>query len=217
MTLRLLIVEDDARLGPIMRDVLAADWWVTLEASAEAALDTLSVHTFDALIVDRGLPGMAGEELVRELRRRRTATPILMLTALGQLHDRVAGLDAGANDYLVKPFEFDELSARLRALTRSYGGGGYDLGSWGFYPEDLLVESPYSGSIALTETEATLLSVLAAEPDRIFSRQQLLASVFAHGESETTVDTYVHYLRRKTDRDVIRTVRGRGYQLGELT
>lgn len=216
--LRLLVVEDDPRLGPIMRDVLSADWEIELVASAEDGAVAIGAQHFDAMIVDRGLPGMSGEEWIRELRARRIRTPILVLTALGELHDTVEGLDAGANDYLVKPFEFAELNARLRALTRSYDGGGSitEIGGWEFSPEDHWIESPYSGRILLTSTESALLAVLAHEPERTFSREELLARVFTQGERETTVETYVHYLRRKTDRELIETVRGRGYRLGAL-
>ena len=216
--LRLLIVEDDERLGPIMRDVLSAEWDVALVASAEAAAEEIATRHVDVMIVDRGLPGVSGEQWIRQLRSRRIETPILVLTALGELHDKVEGLDAGANDYLVKPFEFEELNARLRALTRRYDGGGprYDIGGWEFSPEDQRIESPYEGSVLLTGTETALLAALAAEPGRTFSREELLARVFAQGESETTVETYVHYLRRKTDKDLITTVRGRGYRLGAL-
>ncbi|GAA4489105.1 response regulator transcription factor [Microbacterium panaciterrae] len=216
MSGRLLIVEDDPRLGPIMRDVLAASWETELRASAEAGIDAVLSHGYDAIIVDRRLPGMSGEELVRELRRRKVGTPILMLTALGELHDRVAGLDAGANDYLVKPFEFEELSARLRALTRDYTrpDEGVAIGSWTFHPLDQCIDSPYTGRVLLTEVEAAFLAVLAAEPERTFSREYLLSAVFPRGESPTTVETYVHYLRRKTDRDLIQTIRGSGYRLG---
>ena len=216
MTGRLLIVEDDPRLGPIMRDVLGSEWRVDLRETAEEGLEAVLAARYDAIVTDRRLPGMSGEELVRELRRRRVATPILMLTALGEVRDRVEGLDAGANDYLVKPFEFEELGARLRALTRDYGepDEGVAIGSWTFRPEDQSIESPYAGRILLTEAESAFLHVLAAEPERTFSREYLLQAVFARGESLTTVETYVHYLRRKTDRDLIQTVRGAGYRLG---
>lgn len=213
---RLLVVEDDPRLGPIIHDVLAPFWRVTLVETAESALDLAAREPFDVMIIDRGLPGLSGEAAVQELRRRSISTPILILSALGQVHDRVDGLDAGANDYLVKPFEFDELNARLRALTREYAGPrqSVDLGEWVFYPAHREIVSAYSGRVPLTETETALLAVFVAEPTRVFTREYLLASVFAHGESETTVESYVHYLRRKTDKDLIRTVRGRGYQLG---
>jgi two-component system response regulator QseB len=199
-----------------MESVLSADWEVRLCATAEAGLDEAVAAYYDVMIVDRRLPAMSGEELTRELRRRRVSTPILLLTALGEVHDRVEGLDAGANDYLVKPFEFDELRARLRALTRDYTGrgDGIEIGSWTFYPEDHSMHSPYTGRVMLTETEAALLAILAREPDRVFSREHLLSAVFERGESIASVETYVHYLRRKTDRDLITTVRGRGYRLG---
>lgn len=217
MSMKLLIVEDDRRLGPIMRDVLVADWDVVLVVSGEDALAAVETTTFAVMIVDRGLPRLSGLDLIREMRCRRIATPVLILTALGQVHDKVEGLDAGANDYLVKPFDFQELAARLRALTRDDTGVevGRDIGSWVFYESDLVIESMYGGRVSLTETEAALLAVLSNEPTRTFSRTQLLARVFAQGESTTTVDTYVHYLRRKTQRDIISTVRGRGYRLGD--
>lgn len=213
---RLLIVEDDPRLGPIMREVLGTEWDVELCGTAELGLTAVFSTAYDVLIVDRRLPGMSGEELVRALRRRRVGTPVLMLTALGELRDRVEGLDAGANDYLVKPFEFEELSARLRALTRDYGdrGEGIGIGSWRFHPDDQFIESPYTGRILLTEAETAFLQVLATEPERTFSREYLLQAVFTRGESPGTIDAYVHYLRRKTDRDLIHTIRGSGYRLG---
>ncbi|MFJ3957497.1 response regulator transcription factor [Arthrobacter sp. NPDC090010] len=216
MSGRLLLVEDDPRLGPIMQSVLAVDWEVRLCPTAEEAREAALASYFDVMVVDRRLPGMSGEDLVRELRRARISTPVLMLTALGQVHDKVAGLDAGANDYLVKPFEFDELNARLRALTRDYSGRGHgvEIGSWLFFPGDHSIESPYAGRVMLTEAESALLELLASEPERTFSREHLLTAVFAQGESPTTVETYVHYLRRKTDRDLVTTVRGVGYRLG---
>jgi len=216
MSGRLLIVEDDPRLGPIMRDVLSTGWTVQLCISAEDGLDAVLARGFDVIVTDRRLPGMSGEELVRELRRRRVGTPILMLTALGEVRDRVEGLDAGANDYLVKPFEFEELGARLRALTRDYAAPvtGIVIGSWTFHPDDHSIDSPYTGRILLTEAESAFLAVLASEPERTFSRDYLLEAVFTRRESPTTVETYVHYLRRKTDRDLIQTVRGAGYRLG---
>ncbi|MFJ4219429.1 response regulator transcription factor [Curtobacterium luteum] len=213
---RLLLVEDDPRLGPIVRDVLGSAWDVELVTTRVTALEAALHRLFDVLVVDRRLPDGDGLEVVRELRRFRVATPVLVLTALGEVHDRVSGLDAGANDYLVKPFDFDELQARLRALTRDYDAPGpsIEIGGWSFRPDDHTVHSPYSGRVALTDRESELLAVLAAAPDRVFSREQLLSAVFERGEQLGTVDTYVHYIRKKTERDLIATVRGRGYRLG---
>ncbi|SDR03083.1 DNA-binding response regulator, OmpR family, contains REC and winged-helix (wHTH) domain [Curtobacterium sp. UNCCL20] len=213
---RLLLVEDDPRLGPLVAEVLGDDWEVTLVTSGEEALATAAERSFAVMVVDRRLPGIDGAEYVAALRRRRDATPVLMLTALGALDDRVSGLDAGANDYLVKPFEFDELSARLRALTRDYTSEGDPLpiGGWTFYPDTATVYSPYSGRIQLTDRENALLELLAKSPTTAFSRAHILSSVFGESELEGTVDTYVHYIRRKTDRELITTIRGVGYRIG---
>ena len=120
----LLIVEDDPRLGPIMVEVLGLDWDVTWVSDLAGARALLVNGLFAAAVVDRRLPDGDGTALVAWMRRRADATPVLLLTALGATADKVEGLDAGANDYLVKPFEFDELNARIRALTRDYTAPG---------------------------------------------------------------------------------------------
>jgi DNA-binding response OmpR family regulator len=216
VTLRLLLVEDDPRLGPLVAEVLGDEWDVTLRADGESALEAAAQQYFDVMVVDRRLPGIDGTEVIATLRERRISTPVLMLTALGAVRDRVSGLDAGANDYLVKPFDFDELTARLRALTRDYSGTGatIEIGGWAFHPDDQSITSPYSGRVMLTEKETAMLRLLASEPARAFTRQHLLSAVFEHGEQVGTVDTYMHYIRRKTDRDLITTIRGVGYRLG---
>jgi DNA-binding response OmpR family regulator len=216
VTLRLLLVEDDPRLGPLVAEVLAEQWSVTLRADGERALQTAAEQYFDVMVIDRRLPGIDGTELIATLRRRRISTPILMLTALGEVRDRVSGLDAGANDYLVKPFEFDELTARLRALTRDYSGAGaeIEIGGWVLRPDDSSITSPYTGRVMLTQKETAMLRLLAGDPARTFTRPHLLSAVFDRGEQLGTVDTYVHHIRRKTDRDLVTTVRGVGYRLG---
>lgn len=199
-----------------MRDVLSRNWDVTLAVSVEEAEDALATRIYDVAIVDRRLPDGDGIRLVSQLRKSGNPTPVLMLTALDEIMDKVAGLDAGANDYLAKPFDFQEVEARLRALTRNYArpGQGVEIGSWTYFAHNGTIESPYTGRILLTEKESALLGVLVAQPDMAFTRQQLLSRVFDHGERVGTVDTYVHYIRRKTDRDLIETVRGHGYRLG---
>ncbi|MFF2051108.1 response regulator transcription factor [Leifsonia sp. NPDC058194] len=216
--LRVLLIEDDPRLGPLIEQVLAEVYEVTRVVDGDAGLAAGLAGDYDALVVDRRLPGLSGTEVVTALRERRVVAPILMLTALGAVGDRVEGLDAGANDYLVKPFEFDELLARLRALTRTFTGEGKELpiGGWRFHPESRAIYSPYEGRILLTDRESALLRLLAENPLRTFSRRQILAAVFEADEQDGTVDTYVHYVRRKTDQDIITTVRGQGYRLGQL-
>lgn len=213
---RLLLVEDDQRLGPLIEQVLAETYDVTRVSDGDDGVRVGLEGTFDVMVVDRRLPGMDGVTIVETLRARRVVTPILMLTALGSLSDRVNGLDAGANDYLVKPFEFDELLARLRAITRTFTGEGPALpvGDWQFYPESRCIYSPYDGRIQLTVRESALLRLLAQNPLRTFTRRQILDEVFESDEQPGTVDTYVHYVRRKTDKDLITTVRGEGYRLG---
>ncbi|HAM25231.1 MAG TPA: DNA-binding response regulator [Microbacteriaceae bacterium] len=214
---RLLLIEDDPQLGPLIEQVLAENYDVTLIVDGKLAIDVGVNGDFEVMIVDRRLPSLDGLGVIEALRSKRVTTPILVLTALGTVQDKVAGLDAGANDYLVKPFEFDELLARLRALRRVFTGAGMmiQVGAWEFYPESRTIHSPYSGRILLTAREGALLRLLAENPHRTFSRRQILRSVFAHDDQPGTVDTYVHYLRRKTDVAVITTVRGQGYRLGD--
>jgi two-component system response regulator QseB len=150
------------------------------------------------------------------LRARGVVTPVLVLSALGLARDRVEGLDAGAEDYLAKPFDIDELLARIRALLRRHGDLVDDLP----VPEGRLVVSSRmvltdAGETQyLSERECALLAVLARRPRRVFSRSELVSEVFPDADDDGVVDTYVHYVRRKLSRHVIRTVRGLGYQLG---
>lgn len=212
----LLLVEDDPQLGPVMARVLEEVYDVTLVTDGADALDLTSEHTFDVMIVDRRLPTVDGITFVETLRNAGSSVPMLILTALGTVHDKVRGLDAGANDYLVKPFEFDELFARLRAIRRVRNGEGpfVRVGEWEFYPESRSVYSPTDGRSTLTDRESALLKLLATNPHQTFSRKDILRAVFSPDDTPGTVDTYVHYLRKKTDQRIVETVRGRGYRLG---
>jgi two-component system response regulator QseB len=214
----LLLVEDDPELGPLMAEVLGEDYEVTLLPDGLAGLEAARAGDFDVMVLDRRLPGLDGLGLVRALRSGGVVAPVLMLTALGAVADRVEGLDAGADDYLAKPFDFAELAARLRALRRVHGEeeAVVYIGDWEFRPASRLINSPYEGRRVLTETETHLLLLLAQHADETLSRERILREVFPAGDSVGTVDTYVHYVRRKTERDIITTVRGRGYRLGLL-
>ncbi|MCU1425806.1 MAG: Response regulator [Microbacteriaceae bacterium] len=214
---RLLLVEDDPHLGPMIAQVLAEVYDVTLIADGVAGLTSGLTNEYEAMVIDRRLPSLDGLAVVDGLRRKLVTTPILLLTALGTVRDKVDGLDTGANDYLVKPFEFEELFARLRAIRRVFTGEGRTLlvGGWEYYPDSRTIYSPYDGRILLTSRENDLLKLLAEAPHRTFSRQQILAAVFSAEDTAGTVDTYVHYLRRKTDTDIVLTVRGQGYRLGQ--
>lgn len=215
---RLLLIEDDPKLGPLIAQVLSESYTVTLEVDGKSGVVAGLSGDFDVMVIDRRLPSLDGLAVVETLRRKRVTTPMLVLTALGTVPDKVHGLDAGANDYLVKPFEFDELLARLRALRRTFTGEGamIRVGSWEFYPESRTIYSPYDGRVLLTTRETALLRMLAENPRQTFTRQQILHTAFSTGDQPGTVDTYVHYLRRKTDIDVVLTVRGQGYRLGNI-
>ncbi|WP_040168427.1 response regulator transcription factor [Microbacterium gorillae] len=212
---RVLYVEDDAVIAEMTRDVLAEANDVVWESTVAAARTAAHSEAFDVLVLDRRLPGGDGLELLRELRGAGVRTPALMLTALDSVADRVAGLDGGANDYLVKPFDFDELLARVRALHRGAAvADRIEVGAWVLVPGAQAMYGPGGERVALTATEARLMGVLAREPDRVFSRAELLTAVFDHTDTLGTVDTYVHYLRRKTAPEVVTTVRARGYRVG---
>ena len=165
-----------------------------------------------------GLPAIDGVELVRRLRQRGVAAPVLILTARAAVADRVEGLDAGAQDYLVKPFEVDELLARLRALLRRTVDEATEL-DLGGRRLDVTGRRVVGGGqvVDLSGREAALLEVLARRPQQVFTRPQLLAAVFDPADDPGSVDTYVYYLRRKLGRDCVTTVHGVGYRLGTIS
>jgi two-component system response regulator QseB len=216
----LLLVEDDRDLAELLTRVLGSEGYeVTVAPEGPRALHLGLTREWDLMVVDRGLPAVEGLDLIARLRSRGVASPVLVLSARGTTQDRVDGLDAGAEDYLAKPFEVAELLARLRALLRRHTGPAGVLGLPGgasLDPASRLVHLPGADDVQLSEREAALLAVLAARPRQVFSRRDLLRHVFSDAESESVVDTYVHYCRRKLGRGVIRTVRGLGYRLGDL-
>jgi DNA-binding response OmpR family regulator len=212
-----LIVEDDRALSAMLVELFTGEGYqVDVAYDAQQGLHRGLTQLHDALIVDRGLPVRDGLELVTSLRSRGIATPILVLTARGALADRVDGLDAGAQDYLVKPFEVPELLARMRALVRRPNGNS-TLRAAGLSLDRVTrtVSRPGVGAdVELSEREAALLGVLMSTPGRIYTRGQLLSSAFEGVDNPGVVDTYVHYLRRKLGRGIVRTVHGTGYRLG---
>jgi DNA-binding response OmpR family regulator len=212
----LLVVEDDPRIGPMVVAMLAGDYDPVLTATATTALRLAEERDFAAIVLDRRLPDGDGLDVVRRLRARGDGVPIILLTALGSIEDRVGGLDAGADDYLVKPFASAELLARLRAVTREHSDrdSALMIGDWEFRPATRIINSPYAGRIVLSRSEAELLHLLARHPDQTLSRERILREVFSPEDTPGTVDTYVHHLRRKTDRDIVTTVRGLGYRVG---
>jgi two-component system response regulator QseB len=216
---RLLLVEDDRALAELLSRVLTEEGHaVTLAEDGQRALHLALTGHWDLLVVDRGLPALEGLDLIGRLRGRGVAAPILVLSARGTTQDRVDGLDAGAEDYLTKPFEVAELLARLRALLRRHAGGSRTVRLPGGELDVAArrVHRSTEDDVDLSDRECRLLGVLASRPRQVFTRRELLVQVFGDAESESIVDTYVHYCRRKLGRQVISTVRGLGYRLGPM-
>jgi two-component system response regulator QseB len=214
-----LLVEDDRELADLLQRVLTDEGYdVTHAPDGQRALHLGLTQEFDLLVVDRGLPAVEGLDLIARLRSKGLVAPVLVLSARGTTQDRVDGLDAGAEDYLPKPFELAELLARLRALTRRHSEHARVLriGSSTLDLATRTVRRRDDSEVILSEREADLLGLLAARPRQVFSRRELLEQVFDEAESDAAVDTYVHYLRRKLGRSAVRTVRGLGYRLGDL-
>ncbi len=213
----LLLVEDDPVLGPLIAELLEPDYRVRLAVNGQDGLHLGLTEPWDVMVIDRGLPLMDGVALIASLRATGIPTPILILTALGAPDEKVRGLDAGANDYVTKPFDAGELAARLRALTRTYTvpAGPLGIGDWELDPASRSVRSVYGGTVSLTAKESEILAALAADPGRVFTRDELLAGFFQPTDQPGVIDTYVHHLRRKIARSVIRTVHGVGYQIGD--
>jgi DNA-binding response OmpR family regulator len=215
----LLLVEDDATLADLLADLLSGEGYaVDIAPDGQAGLHRGLTRHYDAMVVDRSLPAVEGTDLVRRLRRRGVTCPVLLLTARGTVADRVEGLDAGAEDYLVKPFEVPELLARLRALLRRHvdRAESLPLGRRRLEVTSRRVVDDLGAEpdVELSGRESGLLHALASAPTRVFTREELLDRVFDAADSPGAVDTYVHYLRRKLGRDVVRTVHGLGYRLG---
>jgi two-component system, OmpR family, response regulator QseB len=216
---RLLLVEDDRELVDMLSGTLRDEGYaVDVATDGQRGLHLGLSRQYDVLVVDRRLPALDGLDLLGRLRSSAIRTPVLLLTAMGTVHDRVDGLDAGADDYLVKPFELDELSARLRALCRRAldATDVLRIGSGHLHVGRREVELASGEQVALAAREFALLWVLASRPATVHSRAELRRLVFQEAPASSIVDTYVYYLRRKLGRQVVRTVRGLGYRLGAL-
>jgi two-component system response regulator QseB len=215
--LRVLVAEDDHLLGSGLRAGLCQDGYtVEWVGTAEAADHALRLEHFDILILDLGLPGRDGLWLLRRLRNRGSSVLVLVLTARDTLDDRVDGLDAGADDYLVKPFALPELAARLRALVRRSQGRTTTRVQAGPLTVDVRRRSASLDDkpLALSPKEFALLQALVEHADQPVPRRQLHATVYGWGEGieSNAIEVHIHNLRRKLGRARIITVRGVGYQ-----
>ena len=218
--MRILVAEDDAILADGVTRTLrqsgyAVDW-VKNGAEADSALDT---DNFDLLILDIGLPKVSGLDVLKRLRSRDSRLPVLILTALDGVHDRVRGLDAGADDYLAKPFDLSELEARVRALVRRGMAGGPTLLRHGPLTYDQVGRVARLGGepLDLSAREVSLLEIFLQRAGRLVSKDQLVSHLCEWGEevSANAIEVYVHRLRKKLEPGGVRivTVRGLGYSL----
>ncbi len=219
--MRILLVEDDAILGDGTRAGLrlagyAVDW----VRDGESARVALLGQKYDACVLDLGLPRRDGISVLKDLRGRDASTPVLILTARDTREDKVGGLDAGADDYLTKPFDLEELQARLRALLRRSTRAAGPLLNHGEVVLDPAGRnvSLAGRNLALSAREFALLHDLIAHKGRIRSKAELEESLYAWGEEKesNTVEVYIHHLRKKLGTDFIRTVRGMGYVVGDM-
>ena len=220
--MRLLLVEDDAMLGEALRaglrqDGHAVDWVRTADAADSAWLAPREGAPFEAVVLDLGLPDGTGLALLERARRRGVATPVIIATARDRVADRIAGLNAGADDYMVKPIDLDELNARLRAVERRVAGRATPQITLGDVTIDPATRRVFRGDTALdlTARETAVLMALARRPGVTVSRAQLIEALYGWDEAieSNAVDVYVHHLRRKLGAERIETQRGLGWRL----
>ncbi|WP_195849434.1 response regulator transcription factor [Arthrobacter sp. AQ5-05] len=214
-----LVVEDDAALAVMLQELLEGEGYTVASVhDGQRALHEGLSRKFDVIVLDRGLPAIEGLDVLERLRRKGVTTPALILSALSNPADRVEGLDRGAEDYLGKPFDIEELLARLRSLLRRHSESTAVLEIPGgvFEPGTRTVTLAGGGQVILSERESEFLEHLARHPHQVFTRAVLLDSVFADADDGGVVDTYVHYLRKKLGRSAVLTVRGLGYVLGPV-
>lgn len=217
--MRILLIEDDTILGAAVRDQIAADGhsvdWVTRLDSAQ---DALNVAGFDLVLLDLMLPDGRGIPFLRALRARGSVTPVIVLTALDRISDRIEGLNAGADDYLIKPFDLDELSARIGAVARRYAGNPNPIITHGPLIIDLAARSVLLDGrpVQLTAREWVLFEAFLQRPGHILSRAQLEERLYSFDTEidSNAIEVHVSRLRKKLGAGVIETARGLGYRLG---
>jgi len=216
--MRLLLVEDDPMIGEAVLDLLRAEHYaVDWVRDGEMADTALRGHAYDLVVLDLGLPRRDGLDVLRALRARLDRTPVLIATARDAKPDRIAGLDAGADDYVLKPYDLDELLARIRALLRRAAGRAepvYEHQGVSINPATREVTA-HGEPVVLSAREWAVLEPLLARPGMVFSRAQLEEKLYSwkDGISSNAVEVYIHGLRKKLGADLIRNVRGVGYMV----
>ncbi|HLW23828.1 MAG TPA: response regulator transcription factor [Steroidobacteraceae bacterium] len=214
--MRVLVVEDDRMIAQGLETALKQDGYaVDRVADGRAAAEALRSTRFDVVLLDLGLPERDGIDVLRELRRRGDATPVVILTARDEVRDRIEGLDAGADDYIVKPFDLDEVSARMRSvLRRAAGRGDPCIRHRGITLDPVTRSVERDGTpVTLSAHEFAVLEALLQRPGAVLSRAQLEDRLYGWSAQieSNAVEVYIHGLRRKLGSDAIRTLRGVGY------
>jgi two-component system copper resistance phosphate regulon response regulator CusR len=215
---RVLIAEDEPRLSSFLEKGLRANGYATtIVADGRSALALGSIEDFDLLILDLGLPGKDGLDVLRELRAAGRTLPVVILSARDDMSDKITGLEVGADDYITKPFAFEELLARVRVRLRDTGTAERTVLGVGAVTLDLRTRRASVGdtTVGVTAREFTMLETFMRHPDQVLTREQLLSHVWGydHDPGSNVVDVYVRHLRRKLGADAIETVRGAGYRL----
>ncbi|TCC26992.1 response regulator transcription factor [Kribbella speibonae] len=215
---RILIAEDEERIASFVERGLRSNGFVTtVVGDGETAYQEGATGNYDLMVLDIGLPRVDGFTVLRRLREARVALPVVILTARDSVRDKVAGLEGGADDYIAKPFAFEELLARVRLRLRSEGTPDANILQVGELSLDLRTRRAFvdGASIDLTAREFLLAEVFCRHPDQVLSREQLLSQVwgFDFDPGSNVVDVYIRYLRRKLGAERIQTVRGMGYRL----
>ena len=219
--MRLLLVEDDPMIGEAVQDLLRAEHYaVDWARDGEAADTALRTQTYDLVLLDLGLPRRDGLTVLRDLRSRKDRTPVLVATARDGVAQRIEGLDAGADDYVLKPYDLDELLARIRALVRRAAGRAEPVYEHkGVCINPATREVTVQGhSVLLSGREWAVLEPLLARPGMVLSRQQLEDKLYGWGDevSSNAVEVYIHGLRKKLGADVLLNVRGVGYLVPKM-
>jgi two-component system, OmpR family, response regulator QseB len=214
--MRLLLIEDDEQLGDAVKEgLILHDYIVDWVKDGEAARSVVKSHTFDLIILDLGLPKLSGLNFLKIVRQEGLKTPVIILTARETVEDRIKGLDSGADDYMIKPFELNELSARIRALVRRSQGRAdsilqyrniiLDPAAHSVYLDDVLINVP--------RREFALLQKLLEKSGQVLTRETLMDSIYSWDETvdSNALEVHIHNLRKKLNADFIRTIRGVGY------
>lgn len=219
--MRILLAEDDRSQAESIQSWLELDGYqVDWGERGDYALTAIEQHDYDCILLDRGLPELTGEKVLATIRYKQKNVPVIFITARDSIHDRVEGLDLGANDYLVKPFSLEELSARIRAQLRKQTLSQQSVLTWGDLHLDTQAKVVLLAgiSIDLTAKEFQILRKLMVHPEHIITRDQLEEALYAWGDEieSNAIEVFIYQLRKKIGSSSIKTIRGLGYRMGDL-